>query len=324
MIIIYNFIKYKIFYIIFHMKFIYKIKHRISQFKEHPLISYPSFRIVKYIYINIKLRYFKKQIIVKWLNDLKYHLSIGDSSMIGNYYFILNDYTESIFLLYYLNPLDTFIDIGSNHGHYTLLASGIIGNSTISIEPVKDTFSRLKSNIEINKLNNITLLNIGLSNTVGELRISNNKGSMNKILKNQTNNNFETIKVTTLDKISENIHNLSIIKIDVEGYEKYILEGGFKTLKNKNLMVIIIELNEYTNYYDYNEMDIIEILKKFQFKPYRFLTKTKELIELKSKNDDSFNTIFIRDIDKVREKINNKSISFQNYKGCQIKVLRTI
>ena len=102
-----------------------------------------------------------------------------------NYYFILDDYTESIFLLYYLTPFDTFIDIGSNHGHYTLLSSGIVGNSTISIEPVRETFNRLKSNIEINQLDNIKLMNLGVSNKIGKLRISNNKGSINKILKDQ-------------------------------------------------------------------------------------------------------------------------------------------
>jgi len=296
------------------MRLLYKIKHRITQLKNHPLIPYPYLRIIKYIYINIVLRYFKKRITVKWLNGLKYNLSIGDSSMIGNYYFILNDYIESIFLLYYLTPVDTFIDIGSNHGHYTLISSGIVGNSTISIEPVRETFNRLKSNIEINQLDNVKLINLGVSNKIGELRISNNKGSMNKILIDKTNNDFEKINVTTLDKISENIQNLSIIKIDVEGYEKYILEGGIKTLSNNNLLVIIIELNEYTQYYDYNEMDIIKILNKFQFKPYHFNTKTKELIELKYKNDNSFNTIFVRNVDKVKERLNNKSISFDNYK----------
>lgn len=296
------------------MRLIYKIKQRITQFKKHPLILYPNLRVIKYIYINIVLRYFKKQIRVKWLNGLKYNLSIGDSSMIGNYYFILNDYIESIFLLYYLNPVDTFIDIGSNHGHYTLITSGIVGNSTISIEPVRETFNRLKSNIEINQLDNVKLINLGLSNKSGELRISNNKGSMNKILINKTNNDFEKINVTTLDKISENIQNLSIIKIDVEGYEKFILEGGIQTLSNNNLLVIIIELNDYTKYYDYNEINIINILNKFQFKPYHFNTKTKELIELEYKNDNSFNTIFIRNVDKVKERLNNKSISFDNYK----------
>jgi len=296
------------------MKLIYKIKQRIIQFKKHPLISYPYLRIIKYIYINIVLRCFKKQIMVKWLNGLKYNLSIGDSSMIGNYYFILDDYIESIFLLYYLTPFDTFIDIGSNHGHYTLLSSGIVGSSTISIEPVKETFNRLKSNIEMNQLDNVKLINLGVSNKIGELRISNNKGSMNKILIDKTNNSFEKVNVTTLDKISENIQNLSIIKIDVEGYEKYILEGGIKTLSNNNLLVIIIELNDSTNYYDYNEMEIIEKLIKFQFKPYHFNTKTKELVKLIYKNDNSFNTIFVRNLDKVKERLNNKSISFDNDK----------
>ena len=64
---------------------------------------------------------------------------LGDSGMIGNYYFFLRDYEESLFLIDYLSPSDTFVDIGSNLGHYTLLSSGLVGARTICIEPVNET-----------------------------------------------------------------------------------------------------------------------------------------------------------------------------------------
>ena len=114
-----------------------KIRKRYKQFAEHPLISNAWLGLIKYIYLNLRLRLKKKPIIMRWTNNLKYHLSLGDSGIIDNYYFYLFEYQESIFLVKYLKKVDTFVDVGSNHGHYTLISSGIVGAKTISIEPVK-------------------------------------------------------------------------------------------------------------------------------------------------------------------------------------------
>ena len=39
----------------------------------------------------------------KYVNNLRYYLSLGDSGIIGNYYFFIDDYEESIFLIHYLS-----------------------------------------------------------------------------------------------------------------------------------------------------------------------------------------------------------------------------
>ena len=171
--------------------------------------------------------------------------------MIGIYYFTFPDYPEFIFLLSYLNKKDVFIDIGSNQGLYTLFVSGIIGSKTISIEPVQNTYKRLLLNLKLNNLKNVEPLNIGLSNQIGIINMSNNKGELNKILINDDDNS-EMVTVSTLDQITQNKKNISLLKIDVEGYEKFILEGGINTLKNINLKVILIELNGSNEYYNYS------------------------------------------------------------------------
>ena len=148
---------------------------------------------------------------------------------------------------------DLFIDVGSNHGHYTMISSGICHSKSISIEPVKKTFDRLKMNIELNKLRNVKLYNIGISDAEGELFISNNMGSMNRVVNKIPDDNCELIQVTTLDKLLASEQNISLIKIDVEGYEKQVLSGSKETLKNPNLNVIIIELNDSNQKYDYND-----------------------------------------------------------------------
>ena len=100
-----------------------KIRERYLQFVIHPLVKNPFIALVKYFYLNSIIRLYRKPIKIKWLNNLRYYLALGDSSIIGNYYFFIGDYEESIFLIHYLTDKDLFIDVGSNHGHYTMISS---------------------------------------------------------------------------------------------------------------------------------------------------------------------------------------------------------
>ena len=296
-----------------------KIIDRYKQLKKHPLVDNAILGIIKYLSINIILRFKKNMTIWNWVNGLKYYLMIGDSCMISNCYFVLDDYEELLFILNYLKGSDTFIDVGANHGNYTLIASGIVGSKTISIEPVETTFKRLKMNIELNKLNNVVLKQVGISNKNGKLRISNDRGELNRILKDNDHSNNEAISVTTLDDLLIEEKNISMIKVDVEGYEKQVLEGALNILKCKNLNVVQIELNNSNQYYGYRENEIIRFLKKFGFKPYRYNPLTKGVLELPERNHNSINTLFIKNLKKVRERlsektirINKKTIKFKN------------
>ena len=122
-------------------------------------------------------------------------------------------------------------------------------------------------NIELNKLSNVDLKQVGISNNNGDLRISNDRGELNRILKDNDHSNNETIAVTTLDDLLIEEENISMVKIDVEGYEKQVLEGAFSILKSKDLNVVQIELNNSNQYYGYRENEIIRFLKNLVSNP---------------------------------------------------------
>ena len=291
------------------MKIKNKLIERYLQFISHPLVKKPLIGLIRYIYINLKIRLYYKPLKIKWLNNLRYYLSLGDSGIIGNYYFFIDDYEESIFLIHYLTNKDLFIDVGSNHGHYTMIASGICNSKSISIEPVKSTYTRLKMNIELNKLKNVKLFNVGISNYEGDLYISNNMGSMNRIMEKTSDANCELIRTTTIDKLLTKEEKISLIKIDVEGYEKNVLLGCAKTLQNQNLKVVIIELNNSNLTYNYDENETIAILNEHGFSPYKYIYPDNILVSLEKKNFDSYNTIFIRNIEFVNNRIKQKSVT---------------
>ena len=75
-----------------------KINERYKQFVDHPLVMNPWIGLIKYIYLNLRLRFKQKPIVIRWMNNLKYHLSLGDSGgIIDNYYFSIDHEKQKAF-----------------------------------------------------------------------------------------------------------------------------------------------------------------------------------------------------------------------------------
>ena len=85
-------------------------------------------------------------------------------------------------------------------------------------------------NIKINNIENkVESLNLALGNSTGEMYFSSDQNCMNHIIAhNENNSNKITVNVSTLDK--ELKRDPFLIKIDVEGYELPVLEGGTKNI----------------------------------------------------------------------------------------------
>lgn len=279
-----------------------KIKYRYSQFKKHPISGKsPNKALAKYLFFNISNR-FKKNIQYQWITPLSFSVSRGDAGMVGNIYFGLYEFNESMFVLHFLRENDLFLDVGVNQGHYALLASGIKKAESIAVEPVISTFKSLQKQININELQNkIKALNIGLAEKTGKLFFSTDKNTMNRIVHSAYKNAME-IEVETMDNLLLD-KNISLLKIDVEGYEKFVFEGGTKTLENKQLKAIIIEINNSGKKYQVKDIDIVILLKSYGFQPYAYLPLERKLIRLKTQNTKQFNTIFIRDVDFVLDRL---------------------
>ena len=66
------------------------------------------------------------------------------------------------------NDITHFFDVGANIGYYTLYFKRI--KNIFAFEPNKNTFLKLKRNVELNNLN-LNIYNLGLSNLNGESEI---------------------------------------------------------------------------------------------------------------------------------------------------------
>lgn len=156
-----------------------------------------------------------------------------------------------------------FIDVGANIGKYTLILGNRLKDigKVISIEPEKRNFSVLKKNVGINKLNNIILENVALSNKNGMIKLYLSKGAGRHSIKRVTGNKTLVQGVKLDDLIKKyKITNVNLIKIDVETAEVEVLEGAMKTIKkNSPEMIIEILSNE-------NLKKIKNLLPEYNFK----------------------------------------------------------
>lgn len=115
---------------------------------------------------------------------------------------------------------------------------------------------------------------------------------MNKVSRTETANTIE-VEVTTLDDLLTNL-NPKLIKIDVEGYEKFVLEGATKIISSPTLSYLIIELNNSSESFNSNNDEIHNSIMQCGFLPVKYNVVEKKIVKQLDYNKDSFNTLYIK------------------------------
>jgi len=276
-------------------KIIKKLKKRYRQIKQHPLTSRkPLSAFWRYIKFNAIQTLLPKRRVYNWIEGLKFYAQKGDAGIVGNIYYKLMDYEESQFLLNKLKKDDLFVDVGANVGHYSLLASGVCKANVIAVEPIPNTYNKLKYNVVLNDLSQkVELLNIGVSNEPGTLNFLSDKDVMNKVTYNDKENSLK-VNVTTLNSLLAN-KNPVFLKIDVEGFEFFVLKGADEILKKESLKYLIMEFNNSGKSFGVSDDEVFNYVKSFNFVPVKFDYINNEVQILKTFNTNKFNTLFIKE-----------------------------
>ena len=141
-------------------------------------------------------------------------------------------------LMELIRSRDTVIDAGANIGIFSAIASVLTGNngSVIAIEPDPDNLAILRQNVEINNLNNVTIIERALYNLDNAILKLHQNGAMSKIFPTADNsNNGISVKTTTLDDlIAEYEVRPSVMKMDIEGAEFFALQKATNLVSNLN------------------------------------------------------------------------------------------
>lgn len=131
-------------------------------------------------------------------------------------------------------PGSVVIDIGAHIGVHTVTMSKKTGmkGAVIAFEPNKKLYMELLNTLSINKCSNVISIAKGLSDKPQTVLLNNIQIEQN-VNENTPGDLIETIVLDSL-----NINNLSLIKMDVENYEYFVLKGAESTiLRNKPVIV---------------------------------------------------------------------------------------
>ena len=243
--------------------------------------------------------------IINITDKSKLNVIKGRASSTGMLYCGLFEFEDQSFLLHFLRENDLFVDVGSNIGVYTILSSAHCKSKTIAIEPIPSTIEILKSNIKLNNIENLVNVKpFGISEKPGKLFFTDSLDSINHVKSklDDENGNFIEISTDSLDNIIGNV-NPTMLKIDVEGFEKAVIDGGVNTLSNLSLNAIIIELNGCGLNYGYTDEEINSIILSYGFKAYSYNPYTRELNSSKYKRSE--NTLYVRDVNYVQKLLTN-------------------
>jgi len=201
-------------------------------------------RIFSYLFTNHKL---KKEVQISEPLEGNFKVYCDTSTWIGGKIAYTGDYEPELKKVFksIIKPGDFILDIGANIGFHTLYFAQLTGNmgKVTAFEPVSHNYAALKKNIELNKYTNITSYNIALSNKNEQIKIQADLKSNNPGAYNLFENGDVSIKCVVGDQVIVD-PKVDFIKIDVEGYESFVLDGLIQTIK-KNKPKIIFEYDKH-------------------------------------------------------------------------------
>ncbi|SJZ32406.1 FkbM family methyltransferase [Sediminibacterium ginsengisoli] len=179
----------------------------------------------------------------------------------------------------------TIIDVGANEGQFTKKILRVFPDAVVhSFEPLTDVYNKLSEAFGQNK--NIITYNYGLGESAEEKMIYNNEYSPSSSLLEMLDlhkNNFDfavksepiRIQIRTLDSFfPQPPAGPLLLKIDVQGYEMFVLKGAAQILEQTDLL--IIETSFYPLYKDQHLFE--DIYDYLTARGFRYAGNVEQLI----------------------------------------------
>jgi FkbM family methyltransferase len=161
---------------------------------------------------------------------------------------------EQLFVRKFLKPGDIFFDIGANIGLFTLIGAYSVSKTghVFAFEPCAAIYNRLLENININHFSNVKSYQMAISDKM-EAHILTKSidgyGAWNSLAHPTAGSLFdqEIVQCITIDTfVTQNKleGKIVLMKIDIEGWELYALNGAKQTLTRNDAPDLLIEFTE--------------------------------------------------------------------------------
>ncbi|MBI2798435.1 FkbM family methyltransferase [Candidatus Saccharibacteria bacterium] len=197
---------------------------------------------------------------------------------------ISHDFYKPEFMAYdkLLKKNDVVIDLGANVGlHSVYIAKLLKGTGHIySFEPVPDTYRLMLETLSLNRVDNVSPYMVAMGNKPGKTKMNifdQKYSAWNTFGKPQFGDHKPTksifVETQKLDGFAKQtkINKIDFLKIDVEGFEKQVLQGAALLLKNNKISILSFEVSEIPlKGANSSAREIFKILEDFGYNSYRY------------------------------------------------------
>ena len=214
--------------------------------KQHPILHYKN----KYYHHKAKRTHCPDSQVVANIGSIKFPCDLSLGKMAKSMYCGGFDFEIKRLIKKFLKPGDTLIDVGANMGYFTAIGLSKVGKTgqVHSFEPMKKFVAYLKQLKGLNPDYKMIINNCALGEEKGTAKIFENKKNIggHSLIKDFVGTELlereHEIQVNRLDDyiLENSLENISVIKIDTEGYEFPVILGMKRFLEKTNKKPIII------------------------------------------------------------------------------------
>ncbi len=266
----------------------------------HPLVRRQPVRVLaRWLRWSLGSRLAPGAVVVPFVGETCLMGARGMNGAVESVHVGIAEFEDMAFLLHLLRPDDLFVDVGANLGAYSVLASGVVGASSLACEPVPAAFDLLVKNLRLNGIEDrVHARQIGVSGGETKLHITVGRDTMNHVVSGDIAEDKVAVTAETLDTLLGG-RVPALLKIDVEGFEGAVLSGARHTLAKPSLRAAIIEINDCGRRYSSDSAEILERMAGHGFQPVAYDPLSRRLKTLDGHNPAGNNTLFVRDIDAL-------------------------
>jgi len=170
------------------------------------------------------------------------------NGVVDEYIFMHHQWEEEVaqVIAAHLHTGAVFVDVGANIGAFAIPMAKKVSDSgrVFAFEPHPKLVQQIKNSVQENKLANVTVIQKACGAVVGEQALylkPKNSGGSSLIQSDQPEEGL-LLSVTTLDSELSALEKIDLIKIDVEGYELEVLQGG-RTILSQYKPTLVIEFS---------------------------------------------------------------------------------
>lgn len=169
-------------------------------------------------------------------------------------------------------------DVGANQGSYSMVCDRWMDTNglVIAFEPEPKNIQILQENIDKNHCEKVRIVPKALGQKQEKLKLFGGSSTTATLVEDYSpnNDNYTVIDVITLDEycFQEKIEP-TLIKIDVEGFELFVLKGAKETLvKYRDTIKVICEIHTFMWKHPDDDLEIINFVSELGMSIFKLTT----------------------------------------------------